>query len=254
MSVFGNYARFYDLLYRDKNYAAEAQYVHKLIQSYAPGAKSILELGCGTGAHAAFFASEGYSVHGVEISRDMLKQAESRLTVMLPEQVSRLKFSLGDIRTVRIDHKFDAVMALFHVISYQTTNDDLRAAFATAKAHLKSNGILVFDCWYGPAVLSDRPTVRVKRMEDDKFVITRIAEPEMQPNDNCVTVNYQIFVKHKISGKVEEFHECHRMRYLFMPEIKDLFASMECKMISSQEWVSNREPGFNSWNICCVGR
>jgi methylase of polypeptide subunit release factors len=66
MSVFGAYARYYDLLYRDKDYAAEAQYVHRLIQSHALGARSILELGCGTGAHAVLLAGEGYRIHGVD--------------------------------------------------------------------------------------------------------------------------------------------------------------------------------------------
>nr|MBA2706707.1 SAM-dependent methyltransferase [Gemmatimonadaceae bacterium] len=53
MSVFGSYSRYYDLLYRDKDYAAESAYVASLLAVHAPGARSILEIGCGTGAHAA---------------------------------------------------------------------------------------------------------------------------------------------------------------------------------------------------------
>ena len=60
MDAFGAYARYYDLLYRDKDYPAEARYLHELIQRHAPGAQSILDLGCGTGAHAAEFAELGY--------------------------------------------------------------------------------------------------------------------------------------------------------------------------------------------------
>ena len=44
-TVFADYARYYDLLYQDKDYAAEADYVASLIQQYHQAAQSILELG-----------------------------------------------------------------------------------------------------------------------------------------------------------------------------------------------------------------
>lgn len=51
--IFNTYAAYYDLLYRDKDYVGEAAYVHDLIQHHAPGAQEVLELGSGTGGHAA---------------------------------------------------------------------------------------------------------------------------------------------------------------------------------------------------------
>jgi len=254
MSVFGAYARYYDFLYRDKDYAGEAQYVHKLIQRYAPGAHSILELGCGTGAHAVLLAREGYRIHGVDLSTDMLERAKNRLIEMPPEQASRLKFSQGDIRAVRINGKFDAVISLFDVISYQTTNEDLHAVFGTIKAHLKPGGAFIFDCWYGPAVLNDHPVVRVKRVEDGKIAVTRIAEPVMYPNENCVGVNYQLFVRHKVDGTIEELHECHRMRYLFAPEIVNLLAQEDLVLLRCEEWMTGRPLGFDAWGVCFVAR
>jgi len=254
MSVFGNYARYYDLLYRDKNYVGEAQFVYKLLQNHAPSTKSILELGCGTGAHAALLAKEGYEVYGVDLSADMLRQASDRFSHLPPEVASRLEFSHGDIRAVQLDKQFDAVISLFHVISYQTSNEDLQAVFSSVKTHLKPGGIFIFDCWYGPAVLSDRPTVRVKRLEDEDISITRIAEPLIHPNENRVDVNYQVFIKDKNSGSVEELQETHQMRYLFKPEINCLFSEFQMEEIASREWMSDREPGFDTWGIYFVGR
>ena len=72
MTVFGNYAHYYDLLYQDKNYVGETQFIHKLIQTHAPNAKNILELGCGTANHALLLAKEGYQVHGVDMSQEMI--------------------------------------------------------------------------------------------------------------------------------------------------------------------------------------
>jgi len=84
------------------------------------------------------------------------------------------------------------VIALFHVMSYQPRNADLRDAFATASAHLKRGGIFIFDYWYGPAVLTNLPTVRVKRVENGDIGVLRLSEPSIKVNENIVDINYLI--------------------------------------------------------------
>lgn len=254
MTVFGNYARYYNLLYRDKDYGAEAKFIDKLLQTYAPSTEALLELGCGTGVHAALLASSGYEVCGVDVSQEMLAQAEARSRSLPPEIASKLCFLQGDLRTLRIERNFDAVISLFHVFSYQTTNQDLQAAFATAKAHLKPGGVLIFDCWYGPAVLSDRPVVRVKRLEDEEISVTRIAEPVMHANENLIDVNYQVFIKNKSSCAVEELSETHKMRYLFKPEIDYFLSENQFHPLAAGEWMTGNEPGVQSWGVYFVAK
>ena len=137
-------------------------------------------------------------------------------------------------------------------MSYQTTNDDLRAAFATAKAHLKPGGIFIFDCWYGPAVLTDRPAVRIKRLEDEILSVTRIAKPVMHPNDNSVDVNYHVTIRNIASGVVDELWETHRMRYLFLPEIEFCLEDVGLRISEATEWMTGRVPGFDTWGVCFV--
>lgn len=249
MIVFNDYSHYYDLLYRDKDYLKEAQFIHDLIQNHIPTAKSILELGCGTGHHAALLAQQGYKLHGIDISQEMLDYADQRRSKLTTELASNLQFTKGDIRQVRLNQKFDVVISLFHVISYQTTNADLQAAFATAKAHLKPNGIFIFDVWYGPAVLTTPPAVRVKRLEDEIIEITRIAEPVMYPNENLVDVNYDIFIKDKKNNTITELQETHKMRYLFKPEIEMLIENSELKINNCQEWLTNENASLDTWNV-----
>jgi len=254
MTVFGNYAPYYDLLYRDKDYVGEAEFIHSLIQTYAPDSKNILELGCGTGNHATLLAKMGYNLHGVDLSQEMLHLAHERLSQCPQELSERLQFTHGDIRQVRLDQKFDVVLSLFHVISYQTTNEDLLAAFTTVKTHLKPGGIFVFDVWYGPAVLTELPTVRVKHLEDELIQVTRIAEPVIYPNENCVDVNYHVFIKDKNSGAVDELRETHTMRYLFKSEIEFLLSGLQMQLIDDQEWLTNQQPGLKTWGVYFVVR
>ncbi|MEA3420938.1 MAG: SAM-dependent methyltransferase, partial [Acidobacteriota bacterium] len=116
----------------------------------------------------------------------------------------------------------------------------------------KPNGIFIFDCWYGPAVLSDPPVMRVKRLEDEKIEITRIAEPEMYPNENRVDVHYQVFIKDKSTERVEILKETHRMRYLFKPEIEQMLELSGLSLINGQEWLSGNELDFSTWNGCFI--
>ena len=254
MKVFDHYATYYNLFYQNKDYVEEVRYLTDLLKIHAPDARSLLELGCGTGAHAQHLAARGYEVLGIDLSSQMLEGALERLTSLGPDVRSRLSFSKGDVRTFRSDKKFDAILSLFHVISYQITNEDLHAAFVSVKANLKPGGIFIFDCWYCPAVLTDRPEKRIKELENDLAYVTRRAEPMMRPQQNVVDVNYHITVKNKSDGQSNEFSETHPMRYLFIPEIEVICQSVGLKIVESQEWMTGRPPGFDTWGVCFVVR
>jgi SAM-dependent methyltransferase len=253
VSVFSEYARYYDLLYRDKDYRAEANYVSGLISKFHPEARSILELGSGTGIHARLLAGQGFSVHGIERSPEMLARAlKTEEAFSQNSGIGHLSFSQGDIRTVQLIERFDAVIALFHVISYQTTNDDVLAAFKSAREHIQGDGLFIFDVWYGPAVMTERPSVRVKRMVDDLAEITRIAEPYFLPNENRVDVKYHIFVRDLASLAVTESRETHAMRYFFKPEIEGIADQTGFRCLHAEEWLSGKEIGCDTWGCCFV--
>jgi SAM-dependent methyltransferase len=255
VSVFAAYSQYYDLLYRDKNYAAEADYVRSLVEAERPGSRTLLDLGCGTGRHDFLLSEHGYRVTGIDMSADMLKVAHA-------ERDKRARaggppppeFAQGDVRSVRLGARFDVVVSLFHVMSYQTSNDDLLAAFSTLQEHLAPGGVALFDAWYGPTVLSDRPVVRIKRLSGDGFDVTRLAEPVFHPNENVVDVNYQIMISDRASGRVEQLRETHRMRYLFVPEVRELLGRVGLRLDRACEFMTNGELGFSTWNALFVAR
>jgi len=247
MSVFNEYARYYDLLYRDKDYAGETKYVHNLIQSQSPGARTVLNLGCGSGRHDRCLADLGYIVTGVDLSEEMLVVARQAA-----EKSAVLDYVQGDVRSVRLGKTFDVVISLFHVMSYQISNDDLMGAYKTAHAHLRPGGTFIFDCWYGPGVLTDQPATRVKDLEDEQICVTRIARPVMHPDQNVVDVNYLVFIRDKSSNCVIEIRETHRMRYLFSPEIQLLLDGSGFALLSSEEWLTAAKLGFSSWNAAFI--
>ena len=250
MPIFKDYAAYYDLLYQNKDYEGESGYVDRLIKKYHPCAKTVLDLGCGTGRHAHSLAKRGYQVTGIERSESMLSVAKE----LEASRDGSLVFHQGDIRDFSLNQTFDAVISLFHVISYLEKNEDLEATLSNIRRHLDKGGIFIFDFWYGPAVLTDRPSTRHKMIENDVFKISRFADPVMFPNDNRVDVHYSLTVEHKKNGFVHDMKETHKMRYWFMPEILMFLERAQLEVFETGEWFSAKSPGFDTWVLLCTAK
>lgn len=251
--VFDAYAAYYDLLYRDKNYAEEARHIHRLIQRYRPGAKRILELGSGTGRHACLLAEMGYEIHGIERSPVMLENA--RALAAKSACRNRISFEQMDIRELGVSDSYDVALSLFHVVSYLTDNRDLQKTFAAIARNLGPDGIFLFDCWYGPAVLHHVPEVRVKRVENESCRLVRIAEPSMKPRADVVEVRYDMFIEQKADGRIQHFSEIHPMRYFFEPELEMLLERSGLGLLACEADLGLEcPPSEQHWGLTVVAR
>ena len=239
---FNLYAQYYDLLYAQKQYKAEIEYVDGLLKKLVPNAKSILEFGSGTGIHAKLLQEKGYEVFGLERSESMVEIA----------QKNGLNCKVADISNFKLDNQFDIVISLFHVVSYLVENEKLIQTFKNANNHLSHNGLFVFDVWYSPAVYEQKAVPRMKKFENEHIAITRIANPIIDVNKNVIDVNYTIFVKDKIAHNSQEFFESHPMRHFSIPEMELLAALAGFEIIKNEEFVTSNKPSENSWGVCFV--
>lgn len=242
---FDAYSRYYDMLYRDKDYLGEVTYIDALLNRYGISGKSLLELGSGTGMHGRLLAERGYQVTGIERSREMVAKST---------QTNGFNCRQGDICEMRLGQTFDAVLSLFHVVSYQVSNSSANAVFARTAEHLRPGGLFVFDVWYSPAVYEQRPEVRVKRMLDGALEITRIAEPRILPNENRVDVNYSIFVRDLVTGTCDTFSETHPMRHYSLPELDFLAEVHGFERLAAEAFLTGEEPGKGTWGVCLILR
>lgn len=254
MNVFSDYSKFYDLLYRDKNYKEEASYILKLINNNKPYTKTILELGCGTGIHASLFAKSNMRVTGIDQSAEMIRSARNRASKLSANAQDKLNFQVGDIRNFNLKKTFDSCLALFHIVSYLTSNKDVIATLHNARKHLKNGGLFIFDCWYGPAVLKITPTVKEKVVENNEVRVIRVASPEIHPNECVVDVNYRLLAINKKNNKCVEIQEQHKMRYFFMPEIEQLLSVSGFRLIHTEEWLTKKKPGADTWGVTFVAK
>lgn len=247
--VFNVYSKYYDLLNRDKDYSKETTYIDNLLKKYAQReTNSLIDVGCGTGKHDIVFANKGYDVWGIDRAVEMIDIANCQ-----KGSLQNVSFQVGDATNFNLDMGVDAVVSLFHVMSYLNDSDVLSAAFKNIYNHLNKDGLFIFDFWHGPAVLTDKPEQRLKKMEDNDLIVYRVATPVLYAERNVVDVNYEIHIIDKQTQKTETIKEMHSMRYLFLPELEYMLKNIGFKIVTSLEWLHDKKiPDFSSWNACMV--
>lgn len=216
MPEFNRYASYYDTLYADKDYPVECDYLEAILRFFSPHpVKTVLDLGCGTGGHATLLSQRGYQVLGVDRSSEMLAVAREKTGSLAGPEITFLQ---GDLRNLELGRTFDAVIAMFAVMGYQTTNHDLVNALQSVRRHLKPGGIFTFDAWYGPAVITQRPVDRYKQVENPGERLIRFARPSLDLITHVVEVNYKV-IRIQDGQVVDEVDETHAMRFFFIQEL-----------------------------------
>lgn len=237
----GLYAEAYDALYGDKDYAAECDLIERLFATHEAGVATVLDLGCGTGNHAIALAARGYRVTGVDRAADMLAAAAAKTG-------NAVAFHVGDIREVDLGRRFDAVLMMFAVLGYQIADRDVLAALACARRHLSAGGLLIFDVWYGPAVLRRRPARRVKEAARDGRRFVRTATSELDVARNLCTVRYRI--RDESAGGRRHADSVHRMRYFFAPELAQFLQVAGFRDLRLGAFPDfERAPDETTWNV-----
>jgi SAM-dependent methyltransferase len=198
MQPFTGSARAYDLFYREKDYRGEAEEVARLVAGHRPDARSLLDIGCGTGAHLAWFAQLYDRAEGIEPSAQMIEEA----TITRPG----LLIFPGEMRTFRHADSFDVVTCLFSAIGYMTTVEDLHAAVQNMTAHLSDGGVLVAEGWVEPDAWEGN-RASAQSAVDDELVAVRVVVSGREGDLSTLEMHYLLAT---VDG-VEHVEEVHRM-------------------------------------------
>jgi SAM-dependent methyltransferase len=249
--VFRRYASYYDELYREKDYAAECDFIEAIFRRHASGpVHHLLELGCGTGGHALPLSRRGYRVTAVDRSDEMLERAR----VKLHAAPNPVELVCADLRAVDLGRRFDAAIAMFAVMSYQTTLTDLARAFASARRHLVPAGLFLFDAWFGPGVLLDPPHERTRTVQQGGDEIVRSARPTIDLLAQTVRVDYRL-ARRRAGEVVDEIEESHLLRFLFPGEVELLARAAGFEVVRVCPFLEpDRRPTPRDWNASWVLR
>lgn len=139
--LYSELAEIYDQLYLNIfNYEQDAEFVDSIFKKYQ--ISEFLELGCGSGHLAQLLVKKKYKMTGVDLYEEMLQIARERLP--------QVEFIQQDIRNLKFDRKFDAIIAMGRMFTYMTTNEDVEKSIRSIANCLNQNGIFLFDNFSAP--------------------------------------------------------------------------------------------------------
>src|SRR5262249_23150674 len=161
----------------------------------------------------------------------------------------RFTCKVGDVCSANVGRIFDAVISLFHVVSYQASDEALQAVFEVAEGHLRPSGVFLFDVWHGPAVVSQGPSDRVKEIADDRHRVRRTCRPQLDSTRKNVKVGYDFGCEERHSGQTIRFNEEHVMRYLFPDELNLIARRCGLRQVSSEEFFTAQPPSTSTWSV-----
>jgi SAM-dependent methyltransferase len=136
-------AEIYDVIYSFKDYAGEAAKIREIVARDRPGARTILDVACGTGEHARLL-SDGFEVDGVD--------AEPKFVEIARAKNPAGHFALADMRSFQLEKRYDVVQCLFSAIGHLLTPRDIVAALKCFRSHLAPGGIVLVEPWLLPEV------------------------------------------------------------------------------------------------------
>lgn len=197
---YGDLATWWPLISPPEEYAEEAAFAAKLLNTASIPVSEVLELGSG-GGHNAVHLKAIFAMTLTDLSEEMLS-ASRRLN---PE----CDHHRGDMRTVRLGRSFDAVF-VHDAVDYMVTEDDLRQVIQTAFVHCRPGGVAVFvpdniaETFHGTSEHggSDGPDGRGARY------LEWVWDPD--PGDAWILAEY-VFLLRRVDDSVQAVHETHRL-------------------------------------------
>jgi trans-aconitate methyltransferase len=216
-------ADWFHLLTAPEEYIEEADTLRRFIEDRLPGRRSMLEMGSGGGNLASHLKSS-FDMTLMDLSQEMISLSKT----INPE----LPHLTGDMRTFRIQTKFDVVL-VHDAIMYMTTSEDLQAAIDTANFHCKADGLAIFI----PDCTTEEFTIGTSHGGNDTpdnrgFRYLEWTQPPGKDPHQYQT-DYSYLVRDK-DGSIQSYHESHL-----------------CGLFSTQEWLnmigkSGFIPGFQT--------
>jgi SAM-dependent methyltransferase len=211
----------YDLIYSDKDYKSEVDYIISNIDEVS----SIIDIGCGTGNHLMHYDSK-LKLAGFDIEPEMLKVAKEKLpNITFYEDISHIPY-----------RGYDLVTSMFNVVNHINSIEGLVSFFNNC--YIWSNKYFVFDCWNGIAPYIDAP--RSKTIKRDGNVY------------NIYSTLYPLEQEIELHTESNEYNNILKLRLWMIPTIKDILNLSGFKNIKVFKAFTQAQPLESDYKVIFI--
>jgi SAM-dependent methyltransferase len=239
-----SYHDLYDSLYRDKAYEAEAKVIRGFLGT---NARSLLDVGCGTGRYARAFAELGLAVVGIDIDPAMIAVARRRT----PPGAAAPRFLEGGVGSAPAG-PFDAAVSLFNVVNYALERAALIGFFRGISERLAEGGRLVFDCWNGVAALRDPATVKRTEFDGGGYRGVVVTSPDTDAWRQVTTLDVEIYARSD-DGAAHRVHYRFEHRLWTPQDILDALTVSALEPVRTVAWSDpRRDAAATDWKLLFI--
>lgn len=244
------FALLYDLFYQEKPYKKEADFIINIIKvHFSDKNLNVLELACGTGNHAQYYADQDWQISLTDGSDDMISLTRKKFKNHKNVSVSKMDM----LEFNSFDKPFDVILCLFDSIGYLVTNENIQTLLTQISQNLKKDGVFIFEYWNAGAFLRNFESCRVKRIELDQKEIIRISETEIDYPNQLGIVHYTIMEVN--DNQIEKYKETHKNRFFLLKEIEVLLNNAELESTENFGGYSrDDEINMDSWHTLCIAK
>ena len=141
MNAYENLAASYDRLTNDVDYEATVDFYWQILTREGLSPRTAVDLACGTGSVALLLARKGLQVIGVDLSEDMLCQANQKAQ----EQDADVLFVCQPLQELSLSRGVDLAVCALDSLDYITDPEDCQEAIRRVYRVLNPGGCFIFD-------------------------------------------------------------------------------------------------------------
>lgn len=138
---YGVFSEFYDALTANVSYDTVSQVLSSLLTRYGKSRGLLLDLACGTGSVSVRLAKKGYEVIGVDLSPEMLSEAQNKAY----SAGQNILFLCQDMTALDLYGTVDAAVCTLDGLCHLPDEESVQAALRKVSLFMNPGGVFLFD-------------------------------------------------------------------------------------------------------------
>src|SRR6266508_5004989 len=136
-AAYDDFAWFYARYWNEQYHSVAFPILERILLPHIEVGERVLDVCCGTGYLARLLIDRGFSVTGIDASREMIRQAR--------RHAPGAEFRVADAASFTLEPLFDAAVSTFDSLNHILSLPDLEHVFRNVYAALKPGALFAFD-------------------------------------------------------------------------------------------------------------